>query len=95
VRFEASYLRTSAGLEIDLVLEHPGGGDLLALELKARRTVDRRDAARIERAARLFGDRYRGGLVVYRGDRVERLSATVYAVPDWVLLATAARSAAG
>ena len=93
VRFDASYLRTSAGLEVDLVLEVQGGEGLLALELKARSTVDRRDATRIEKAAQIFGDRYRGGLVVYRGDRVFRLTDTVYAVPDWVLLASAGRPA--
>ena len=90
LRFDASYLRTGSGLEVDLVLETPGGEGLLALEIKARPTVDRRDAARIERAAQVFGNRYSGGLVVYRGERVLRLTDTVHAVPDWALLGCAA-----
>jgi hypothetical protein len=32
-----------------------------------RASVDLRDAQSIERARRILGDRYRGGLVVYRG----------------------------
>jgi uncharacterized protein len=93
VRLDASYLRTSGGLEVDLVLERPGDGGLLALELKARPAVDRRDAAPIEKAKRIFGDRYRGGLVVYRGDHVFRLTDSVYAVPDWALLGLGAKRA--
>ena len=90
LRFDASYLRTGSGLEVDLVLKTPGGEGLLALEIKARPTVDRRDAARIERAAQVFGNRYSGGLVVYRGERGLRLTDTVHAVPDWALLGCAA-----
>lgn len=84
IRVDASYLRTSAGLEVDLILEQQDG--LLAVELKARPKVDARDATTIEKAQRVLGDRYRGGLVVYRGDRVVRLAESVFAVPDWMLL---------
>jgi hypothetical protein len=86
VRATASYLRTSGGLEADLILERQEG--LWALELKARPKVDARDATPLERARRLFGDRYRGGLVVYRGETVHQLTETVFAVPDWLLLGT-------
>jgi predicted AAA+ superfamily ATPase len=86
IRVDASYLRTSGGLEVDLILEQQDS--LLAVELKARPKVDARDATPIERARRLLGDRYRGGLVVYRGDQVLRLTDSVFAVPDWMLLGT-------
>ncbi|MQA91114.1 MAG: DUF4143 domain-containing protein [Gemmatimonas sp.] len=66
MRYEASYLRTSGGLEIDLILESQGG--LLALEFKNRPTVGCHDAASIERARRLLGERFRAGIVVYRGE---------------------------
>lgn len=56
------------------------------MELKARPKVDARDATTIEKAQRVLGDRYRGGLIVYRGDRVVRLTDSVFAVPDWMLL---------
>jgi len=48
--------------------------------------VSPRDARSIERARGVLGERYRAGVVVYRGERVERLTETVYAVPDWWLL---------
>lgn len=84
VRVEASYLRTAGGLEVDLVLERQEG--LLAFELKARPRVDARDATALERAARLFGDRYQAGIVVYRGQQVVQLTERVFAVPDWLLV---------
>lgn len=84
VRVEPLYLRAHSGLEVDLVLEQQDR--LLAVEVKNRPTVETRDAKGIERARRIFGERYCGGLVVYRGHRIERLSETVWAVPDAVLL---------
>ncbi len=84
VRAEASYLRTAGGLEVDLVIERQEG--LLAFEIKARSRVETRDAGRIERARRALGERYRGGIVVYRGQQVVQLTETVFAVPDWLLL---------
>ncbi|MBN1422252.1 MAG: ATP-binding protein [Planctomycetes bacterium] len=84
MRLDASYLRTVGGLEVDLLLE--GQDALLALEFKNRPSVDRRDATSIERARSLLDRKYRGGLVVYRGDRVARLTESVFAVPDWFLL---------
>jgi uncharacterized protein len=83
-RVDASYLRTSGGLEVDLLLERQEG--ILAFEFKSRPRVDTREATGLERARRILGDRYRGGLVVYRGDQVLQLTETVFAVPDWVLL---------
>ena len=84
VRMDASYLRTSGGLEVDLVLERQEG--LIGIEIKARPRVETRDAAGLEKARQVLGDRYRGGLVVYRGDRVVQLTESVFAVPDWLLL---------
>jgi len=86
IRADASYLRTSGGLEADLILEQQEG--LWAIELKARPKVDARDATALEKAQKILGDRYRGGLVVYRGDQVLQLTGTVFAVPDWMLLGT-------
>lgn len=84
VRAEASFFRTGGGLEVDLILERQEG--LLGIEFKARPKVDARDATPLEQARRVLGDRYRGGLVVYRGDQVVQLTETIFAVPDWLLL---------
>lgn len=84
IRSEASYLRTGGGLEVDLVLESQDGA--LLFELKSRAEVGRRDSTPIERAHAILGNRYRAGIVIYRGNTVERLGETVWAVPDWRLL---------
>lgn len=84
VRAESSFLRTSSQLEVDLILEPQDA--LLAFEVKSRNSVSRRDAGPIERARHVLGERYRAGVVVYRGERIERLTETVFAVPDWWLL---------
>ncbi|HEX6901726.1 MAG TPA: hypothetical protein VF789_18530 [Thermoanaerobaculia bacterium] len=83
-RVAPSYLRTSGGLEVDLLLERQEG--ILAFEFKSRPRVDARNATGLERARLVLGDRYRGGIVVYQRDQVLRLSETVFAVSDWVLL---------
>lgn len=64
VRIEPFYLRAHSGLEVDLVLEQQDR--LLAVEVKNRPTVEPRGAKGIERARKIFGERYGGGLVVYR-----------------------------
>ena len=83
-RAESSFLRTVGRLEIDLLLEPQDG--ILAFEMKNRATVLPRDARSIERGRNVLGERYRCGVVVYRGERIERLTETVFAVPDWWLL---------
>jgi uncharacterized protein len=84
VRHEASHFRTGAGLEVDLVLENQHG--LLAFEFKNRAQVTGRDARPIESARRHLGASYRGGLIVYRGVAIQKVSETVWAVPDWWLV---------
>ena len=83
-RAESSFLRTAGQLEVDLILESQDG--ILAFEMKNRSAVDRRDARSIERARKILGDQYRCGVVIYRGERIERLTESVFAVPDWWLL---------
>ncbi|WP_297056265.1 DUF4143 domain-containing protein, partial [Thermosulfurimonas sp.] len=84
LRFSAFYLRTAGGLEVDLLLETPAG--FVAVEMKAREKVYRKDATPIERGRRLFGNRLRLGLVIYRGEEIFPLTESVFALPDWLLL---------
>jgi len=84
LRVRGFHLRTAGGLEVDLVLEGPEG--ILAVEMKNRSSVETRDASSVERARRILGSRYRGGIVVYRGEEIRRLTESVWAVPDPVLL---------
>jgi len=91
VRVRHSFLRSSSGLEVDLLLETQQG--ILAIEIKTARRPVAKMARPIERVRRLLGDRYIGGLVVCRCDTVGRLSETVFAVPDWLLLGLEYRGA--
>lgn len=86
LRVTSSFLRTSSGMEVDLLLEGPHG--IMAIEIKHRPKVTERDAVSIERSQKLLGDAFCTGLVVYRGSEVGRLGRSVYAIPDWVLLGT-------
>lgn len=84
LRVRACYLKTHSGLEVDLILEPEG--HLLAFKVKAQDWVTREDAAPIEEVRSVFGERFRAGIIIYRGQRAERLTETVFAVPDWILL---------
>jgi predicted AAA+ superfamily ATPase len=86
IRVTPSFLRTSGGSEVDLLLEGEHG--ILAVEIKNRPKVTAKDAASIERSRKLIGDAYQGGLVVYRGNEIGQITRSVYAIPDWVLLGT-------
>ncbi len=86
IRATPSFLRTSGGTEVDLLLESQHG--ILAVEIKNRPKVTERDAVSVERAGRLMNGAYRAGLVVYRGNEVGQIGGSVHAVPDWVLLGT-------
>jgi len=93
IRVTPSYLRTSGGTEVDLILEGQSG--ILAVEIKNRSRVSSKDAVSIERSRKLLGKACRAGLVVYRGDAVGRITSSVFAVPDWVLFGTSAQSDKG
>lgn len=86
IRVTASFLRTSGGAEIDLLLETQQG--ILAIEIKNRPKVTSKEAASIERSQKLMGDAYQAGLVVYRGNEIGQIGRSIYAIPDWVLLGT-------
>jgi len=84
LRVRACFLKSNAGLAVDLVLEPEGY--VLTFLVKATERVAREDAAPLEEVRSIFGERYGGGIVVYRGPRAEQLTEMVYAVPDWILL---------
>jgi predicted AAA+ superfamily ATPase len=78
-----SWFRTSAGLEADLLIEDERG--IVAIEVKARERLARRDATPLRRLAEAFGDRFRLGLVVHPGTRVQDLGDGIFGVPDLLL----------
>jgi predicted AAA+ superfamily ATPase len=81
---ELFYYRTRSGLEVDFLIQTPRG--LLAIEVKARDAVGRTDIAGMKRLADKLGERWLGGLVVYKGDRFEEIAPGYWAVPSYRLL---------
>jgi predicted AAA+ superfamily ATPase len=76
-----SFYRTRSGLEVDLMLQTSAG--ILGIEIKNRARVVRGDSSALRSVGSELGTEWLGGLVVYRGDRVERLDEElgIWAVP--------------
>lgn len=80
VDFRFSHYRDSRGREIDLLIERPNGR-IIALEVKAGRTVRPADAKWLVWLRDLVGDRFELGLVLYGGPLPLRLADRVLALP--------------
>jgi uncharacterized protein len=77
------YYRTRSGMEIDFLLQTPEG--ILALEVKGRETVSGADVRPMKRIAKELGERWLGGLVLYRGREVYEIEKGYWAVPTYRL----------
>jgi hypothetical protein len=78
---ELYFYRTRAGMEIDLLLESPAG--VIGIEIKSRPTVSEKDAASLRALAQTLSGKWRGGLVLYTGDRITRIdSPDIWALPS-------------
>lgn len=75
------FYRTRSGMEVDLILETDNG--LVGVEIKSRPTVAPVDTKSLRAVAVRLGKEWRGGLVVYNGSEISRLSKThsLWAVP--------------
>ena len=73
--------RTVSGLEVDLLAETPHG--VLGIEAKNRGVVAVADGRAMAAVAEALGERWLGGLVVYRGRTIApvRPEASIWAVP--------------
>jgi predicted AAA+ superfamily ATPase len=77
---EIFFYRTRSGLEIDVMISTPAG--VVGLEVKAGDRISPSDHRPMREAARALGKKWAGGIVVYRGAAVERLSdPALWAVP--------------
>ncbi len=75
--FEASHYRTSAGAEVDLVLEGPFG--VLPVEIKYTQTLNMR---RLRGLKDFISERYLTlGLVIHNGEEVRQLDDQIVAIP--------------
>lgn len=88
-RSSAYYWRTSAGAEIDLVLER--GKEVVGIEVKAAASVGHRDTLALRSLAEDLGSRFRLGIIAYLGEESRVVSERVVAVPIASLLGVSAR----
>jgi hypothetical protein len=85
---ELYFYRTRSGMEIDLLLETPQG--VIGMEIKSRRKLSQKDVSSMKTVARTLAGKWRGGLVLYPGDRITRLdSPDIWALPSRRLLQSA------
>lgn len=80
---ELFYYRTRSGLEVDFLLRTEIG--LIGLEVKGREQVGSSDLKSMMRVAKALGDRWLGGMVVYRGSKLLQMNETCWAVPSYRL----------
>jgi predicted AAA+ superfamily ATPase len=81
---ELTFYRTRSGMEVDLLIE--AGKDLIGVEIKSRDSTARKDVGSLQALAEKLGKRWRGGMVVYRGNAISRIAAPdIWAVPSWRL----------
>ena len=83
-RAEVFYWRTTAGEEVDLVIE--SGGRLLPVEIKSTGRPRLADAARLRSFRAEHGEGARAGLLLHTGSTLEWLAPDVLAVPWFKVL---------
>lgn len=79
-----SFYRTRSGMEVDFCLESSQG--LIAIEVKDRSTVARKDITGIKKIRDAAGSHFRIGLIAYRGNVIKRLSDRIWLIPSCRLL---------
>jgi predicted AAA+ superfamily ATPase len=79
-RYELFTYRDKDQVEVDFVIEDPGG-HAVGVEVKAAATVGRDDLAGLRKLAALSGDAFRAGVVLYDGIETLPLGPALWAVP--------------
>lgn len=74
------HYRTTAGQEVDIVLESPAGS-LVGIEVKSAATVLSKDFAGLRALAQDSGEHFLRGIVLYGGDRAVSFGEHLVAVP--------------
>lgn len=77
------FYRTRHGLEVDLLAERDQ--KIVGFEIKNRATVINSDAAGLRKLAATLGETWAGGMIVYAGDKIQRLENGLWAIPSWCL----------
>ena len=78
---ELYFYRTRSGLEVDLLLETQQG--IIGMEIKSRETVTGADVRPLRDVAAGLGSQWRGGLIIYRGNKIYKIAEpSIWAVPS-------------
>lgn len=78
---EVFFYRTRSGNEVDLLLETSSG--VIGVEVKSRAKLAAKDTRSLKMVAEKLGERWCGGMVVYRGDEIKRIGdPDIFAVPS-------------
>lgn len=89
-RAAVHHYRTSAGYEVDTVLERRGA-PVCAVEVKAAATLAPRDSRGLRGLADALGEEFGTGVILHTGSEVARLGPKIWALPLPVLWAAAER----
>jgi len=74
------HFRDRDGMEVDIVIERSASA-LAGVEIKAAASVDKRDFRALEKLRNSVGERFRGGVVLYCGERTLSFGDRLTAVP--------------
>jgi hypothetical protein len=78
---EIYFYRTRSGLELDILLQTEKG--LIGMEIKARTAVASADLRAMREVAKGLGKEWRGGLVVYLGNTIQKVGEpNLWAIPS-------------
>lgn len=78
---EIYFYRTRSGLELDIILQTETG--IIGMEIKARKMISATDIRPMKEVAAKLKKEWRGGLVIYLGDEIKKLSEPdIWAVPS-------------
>lgn len=78
---EIYFYRTRSGLELDILLQTEKG--LIGMEIKARTAVASTDLKAMREVAKGLGKEWRGGLVVYLGNTIQKVGEpNLWAIPS-------------
>jgi len=83
---ELFFYRTRSGLELDGILQTEGG--VIGIEIKSRRELVKKDITAMKEVAAGLGTAWRGGLLIYLGNKIFKIAEpSIWAVPSRRLFA--------
>lgn len=81
INVEISFYRTRSGLELDLLMSTEKG--FIGIEIKSRKIITPSDIRAMKEIASVLKKKWLGGLVIYQGDEIKKLSdSDIWAVPS-------------